>query len=540
MEFNAPKKTRAIRFLQEKAKAGEIASIYQLYRNYSEGRDVQSDSKLASSYFSQLQSALGSKRFILKSIHLNNFRRFKEIVVEFDRRLTVIIGDNGSGKTSIVDAIAKLFSWFNNNLEKDDVNGRPVVESDVNLSASEAEVAGFFGVGSQNIFDSKLCKSAPGVSGGAKSDVVLLKLYASIYKAVEKSPAIIIPLLVYYSVDRSGFSISNTFPDNLEDNLRDSRFNALDESTSGKAGFKGFFEYYISLFDRSHSAEDSEIEKLKSEIKSIQSIIDSLKQTENLSVLEILQNQLLLKSQELADRQNTPKQGYEKHLQFVNKAIYSLVPDVSNLHVDRTSGKTVIFVNNFGNKVSVSQLSKGQQTLLVMAGDLARRLVTLNPGTDNPLDGFGIALIDEIDLHLHPRWQQEVLPALLRTFPNMQFIVTTHSPQVLSTVDNKSIRKLVFDSENNPLIVVPGFQTKGVASADVLCRIMDINPIPENLDEAIWQRKFSEALESGDDESKSQYFKLILQHFGEEHPVVEECRSQERIFNIRKSLKKPL
>ncbi|WP_390116757.1 AAA family ATPase [Chromobacterium vaccinii] len=73
----------------------------------------------------------------------NNFRRFKDTVVDFDHRLTVIVGDNGSGKTSIVDAIAKLFSWFNNNLEKDDVNGRPIVESDINLSASEAEVVGF-------------------------------------------------------------------------------------------------------------------------------------------------------------------------------------------------------------------------------------------------------------------------------------------------------------------------------------------------------------------------------------------------------------
>ncbi|SUX55045.1 AAA family ATPase [Chromobacterium vaccinii] len=378
------------------------------------------------------------------------------------------------------------------------------------------------------------------MSGGAKSDVTSLKLFASIYKAVEKYPAITIPLLVYYSVDRSGFSISNTFPDNLEENLRDSRFNALDESTNGKAGFKGFFEYYISLFDRSHGAEVSEIDKLKTEIQSLQSTIDSLKKSENLSALEILQEQLLIKSQELAARQIILQQGYGRHLHFVNKAIYSLVPDVSNLHVDRSTGKTVIFANNFGSKVSVSQLSKGQQTLLVMAGDLARRLVALNPAAENPLNGSGIAIIDEIDLHLHPRWQQEVLPALLRTFPNMQFIVTTHSPQVLSTVDNKSIRKLAFDAEGNPFIVVPSFQTKGVASADVLYRIMDINPIPENLVEATWQRKFSEALEREDENSKSQYFKLILQHFGEEHPVVEECRSQERIFNIKKSLKKPL
>lgn len=526
--------------MQQKAKSGVIESIYQLYQNYSRGQDVQPDSKLASNYFSQLQSTLDGKQFTLKSIELNNFRRFKELVIEFDKKLTVIIGDNGSGKTSVIDAVAKIFSWFNNNLEKEDVNGRPIIETDINLNASEAEVAGYFELDALNIFHSKLCKSAPGVLGGAKTDVSSLKLHASIYKTIGKSPTTIIPLLVYYSVDRSFLSISNTFPDSLEENLRQSRFNALDESTSGKAGLKGFFEYYISLFDRSRSTVDDKIQKLKSEIESIQSIIDSLNKTENSPVLGILQNQIELKHKELAYKENTPKQIYEKHLQFVNSAIYSLVPDVSDLHVDRTSGKTMILANNFGNKVSISQLSKGQQTLLVMAGDLARRLVTLNPDSDNPLDGSGIVLIDEIDLHLHPRWQQEVIPALLKTFPNLQFIVTTHSPQVLSTVDNKSIRKLSFDSENNSSISVPGFQTKGVASADVLYRIMDINPVPENLEEAMWQRHFSEALERGDVELKSSYFQRIVDHFGDGHPVVVECMSQERIFEMRKRLKKSL
>jgi AAA15 family ATPase/GTPase len=74
-----------------------------------------------------------------------------------------------------------------------------------------------------------------------------------------------------------------------------------------------------------------------------------------------------------------------------------------------------------------------------MVGDLARRLAIANPSLPDPLQGSGVVLIDEIELHLHPKWQREIIPALTRTFPNCQFIVTTHSPQVISDVQPDSI-----------------------------------------------------------------------------------------------------
>jgi predicted ATP-binding protein involved in virulence len=80
----------------------------------------------------------------------------------------------------------------------------------------------------------------------------------------------------------------------------------------------------------------------------------------------------------------------------------------------------------------VNQLSDGEKCLLAMVGDLARRLAIANPSLPNPLDGEGVVLIDEVELHLHPQWQRMVIPALERTFTKCQFIVTTHSPLVLS------------------------------------------------------------------------------------------------------------
>jgi predicted ATP-binding protein involved in virulence len=78
-------------------------------------------------------------------------------------------------------------------------------------------------------------------------------------------------------------------------------------------------------------------------------------------------------------------------------------------------------------------------------GDIARRAVILNErdGIDAPALAFGVVLIDEVDLHLHPQWQRQVMGDLRRAFPNLQWIVTTHSPQVLSSVENRQVRRLV-------------------------------------------------------------------------------------------------
>lgn len=89
--------------------------------------------------------------------------------------------------------------------------------------------------------------------------------------------------------------------------------------------------------------------------------------------------------------------------------------------------------------LEVSQLSNGEKVTLAMIGDLARRLALANPSLENPLEGEGIVLIDEIELHLHPAWQREIINRLESTFPNIQFILSTHSPQVLGELSDAQI-----------------------------------------------------------------------------------------------------
>ncbi|MGB8922932.1 MAG: AAA family ATPase [Pseudomonas sp.] len=94
--------------------------------------------------------------------------------------------------------------------------------------------------------------------------------------------------------------------------------------------------------------------------------------------------------------------------------------------------------------LKVSQLSDGIRNIVALAADIAYRCIKLNPhlGITAPHQCTGVVLIDEVDMHLHPAWQQTVIPDLLGAFPNIQFIVTTHSPQVITSVQAKCIRVL--------------------------------------------------------------------------------------------------
>lgn len=79
----------------------------------------------------------------------------------------------------------------------------------------------------------------------------------------------------------------------------------------------------------------------------------------------------------------------------------------------------------------------GEKCTISLFGDLARRMALANPGRENPLEGTGVVLIDELELHMHTSWQRKVLGVLKETFPNIQFIITTHSPQILGELDDK-------------------------------------------------------------------------------------------------------
>lgn len=120
------------------------------------------------------------------------------------------------------------------------------------------------------------------------------------------------------------------------------------------------------------------------------------------------------------------------------RAIEAFMPGYKNLRIERKPRMRML-IDKAGQSFDILQLSQGERSLLALVGDIARRLATMNPALEDPLQGEGIILIDEVDLHLHPKWQRTIARRLRETFPCCQFILTTHSPLVISDPDNVQV-----------------------------------------------------------------------------------------------------
>ncbi len=167
-------------------------------------------------------------------------------------------------------------------------------------------------------------------------------------------------------------------------------------------------------------------------------------------------------------------------LAAVRHAAYLLLgSSYDNLTFKRMFDKMTI--RKSGKEIALELLSDGEKNLLAMVGHLARRLAEYNPDLVNPLEASAIILIDEIELHLHPEWQRMIIPRLTKTFPNCQFIVTTHSPQVLSHVDPECIHILDYDGDN--VIVKRPENSYGLDSNRILEDILGVSKRPPEIQE---------------------------------------------------------
>lgn len=162
------------------------------------------------------------------------------------------------------------------------------------------------------------------------------------------------------------------------------------------------------------------------------------------------------------------QQGKESPVfKAVKKAILNCIEDAENLYFDPKRGEVVVVMREHGAQ-PFANLSDGQRCMLAMVGDIAQKAATLNPQSgDNVLERTrGVVLIDELDLHLHPRWQRRIVESLRNTFPGLQFICTSHSPFLI-----QSLRS------GEELIMLDGQPTANVANRsidDIAAEIMGI------------------------------------------------------------------
>lgn len=368
----------------------------------------------------------------LKQLTLENFRGFKRLELDLDRQLTVLIGANGAGKSSVLDALAILLSWAVARVRHAGSSGRTISELDIHNQAGYALIK----IADENdppLFW-QLVKRKKGHTHSNLTSLDKLSEYAkTIQQQISRSEAQCgIPLFAYYPVNRAVLDI----PLRIRTAHTFGLLDAWDEALTSASDFRSFFEWF-------RNREDLENEQLRQQ----------------------------LPEQLLARFGNTepPPLFKDPQLNAVRCALTSFLPEFIDFAVRRNPLRMV--VQKHGQEVRVDQLSDGEKCLIALVADLARRLVIANPQLENPLAGVGVVLIDEIDLHLHPSWQRMFLPKLTTTFPNCQFIVSTHSPQVLGEVEGHQIRVLIRE-EDDVYYSIPK-QAKGLTSNEVLDELMN-------------------------------------------------------------------
>ena len=159
------------------------------------------------------------------------------------------------------------------------------------------------------------------------------------------------------------------------------------------------------------------------------------------------------------------------------------------------SGKdSGLYVKKNGIELNTKQLSEGELNVILLIGDIARRLSIANPGIDNSCMGEGIVMIDEIDSHIHPSWQAHIFDVLTKSFPNVQFIATTHAPRVLNSLDD-SVKVISLENENGDVEIEDVSSLNGWDVNDIMYRFMDTEVLNSSTKELI--SKLETAIDEG-------------------------------------------
>lgn len=330
----------------------------------------------------------------LKSITLQNFKGIESLTIELDGKSTVIFGINGVGKSTILRSIDLLYA---NIIAKLTGNGKKRTTDldydDISYGKSKTMINALFSF--EDGIEMEYGRSIERASGKNNNTAKLKRL-------------------------------TDKFEKNYLVKGHDDGYGNWIEEIDNK-NMPVFVNYGVNriVLDVPVRAPKEQFIKLDAFDKAIESTIDFR------NLFKWFRNQEDIENQEKV-RENSDY--VDKSLTSVKRAMLAMLDGFEDIHIDRKP--LAMKVRKDGQYLKINQLSDGEKCTIALFGDLARRMTLANPERENPLEGTGVVLIDELDLHMHTSWQRKVLGILEETFPNIQFIITTHSPQILGEVDD--------------------------------------------------------------------------------------------------------
>lgn len=446
-----------------------------------------SDSEVISAKPSEAES----NKMQVKSITLHNIGQFKELTIPLtpltDKapKVTVFIGNNGSGKTTILKSLVTALSWLPARIRSERGRGLDIPEK-VIMNGHSSGMVVLNIKNTEQSFTWQISKAQKGRKNQFSTDLKAINQLADIHRThLTENEQTDLPILAFYPVERSVLDI----PLKIREKHSFAQLNGYDNALEIGVDFRRFFEWFREREDIENEENAFlDIEQISNEIDEMNSYIDNSLDTFDKMVS--LQKDIEEKERELIKAKNNNElekiANFSKQLiELTNKFIKaqsdtdSFLTKAESLRKKDTLRKKINYldiqlksvkdaVQNFTNfknirirrkpklcmivekdnlEFEVFQLSQGEKSLMALVGDIARRLAMLNPSLENPLNGQGIVIIDEADLHLHPQWQRQLIERLTKTFPNCQFVLSTHSPLVIS--DSKDI--IVYSLENGEI-----------------------------------------------------------------------------------------
>lgn len=318
----------------------------------------------------------------IRELTIENYRAFGEArTFPFESGFTAIAGINGRGKTSLLDGLALLASRLLPNISPARSGYRSIGTSDIHEGGAKASLSmkvNCAGIPIEYAISLDKGDNSPQVTHLAPSvKKAARNAYGDPSRADDAAP-----LVVYFTTDRAGYRLPKQLPT---------------EVPRGQAA-----AYAGALFNRTVNFRDF-MARYRIAIT-------------------------------LAAEQKATNPAYlgTRAVDAIANGLTTFLGGFRNLRVQESPLK--LLVDKDGHTFNLSQLSDGERSFLALVCDLGRRLALANPELSNPLLGAGVVLIDELELHLHPKWQREVRDKLLATFPNVQFVATTHSPFIIQSL----------------------------------------------------------------------------------------------------------